>query len=136
MLNLLQEMAGQTGDAARRRQSSRSVNQEVGDDLYVCSVLLMCCEGIGDGKGKAGRQVVPSVGRSARLTMDNRFLICCQLFPFLASAGLGLGLGLGESGLSGSGLYFHCRRGGSGSDVHVSVQLVKGRTRFANNSNR
>lgn len=25
--------------------------------------------------------------------MDNRFLICCPLFPFLAFAGPGLGLG-------------------------------------------
>lgn len=53
--------------------------------------------------------------------MDNRFLICCQLFPFLASAGLGLGLGLGESGLSGSGLYFYCRRGEGQGQTSVSV---------------
>ena len=47
--------------------------------------------------------------------MDNRFLICCQLFPFLALAGLGLGLGASEC--LGLGL----SEGGQGQCHSVSV---------------
>lgn len=50
--------------------------------------------------------------------MDNRFLICCPLFPFRASAGLGPG----ESGwLSGSGLLEE-----GGVRVKMSVQCPAG----------
>lgn len=77
----------------QRQDKRQQISQtESGDDLYVVFELFMCvCEvrgRIGDG-GARGTQVVrlsvvPSVGRSARPTMDNRFLICCQLFPLLA----------------------------------------------------
>lgn len=63
--------------------------------------------------------------------MDNRFLICCPLFPLLAFAGLGLGLSVW---LFGSGLSEVGGGGVPGSNVSVSVQLVKGRTRFADSN--
>lgn len=78
--------------------------------------MMISWGGIDDGKGMAGRQVVspfspfspfgPSARLTTQATMDNRFLICCQLFPLLALAALlsllslvsGLGLGPGVSG--------------------------------------
>lgn len=76
----------------QRRDKRQQISQsESGDDFYVVFELFMCVrceEGLAmvvQGERQVVRlSVVPSVGRSARPTMDNRFLICCQLFPLLA----------------------------------------------------
>lgn len=120
MLNQMDGWAGgQTRDAASRGQSKRPVNRS----LVMTSTCVFCSCVARDWRRQGERLVVrlsrPSAG-PPRLTMDNRFLICCPLFPFRASAGLGPG----ESGCLGLGCW---RRGGQGQvSVSVSSQCPAG----------